>query len=207
MKELYDLLVINKVSPNGLFVLHCTFHNYMYPNYVNFHHEQYRLEVTGHLKKEESKLGPVYQLTDKGLSLIREVEHLTGKQEKAKKQKLSMDGWDEYIKQYNELFPKGRKEGSTMSFRCSPKELKERFIWFFKEYPEYTWEQVLDATRKYVNSFEQESEGFRYMQTSKYFLKKDDKNRTTTSNLATLCYNIAEGNDVEIDSGFHYFGP
>ena len=45
------------------------------------------------------------------------------------------------------------------------------------------------------------------MQTSKYFIKKDDKNKVTTSTLSTHCYNIVEGNDEEISTGTYYFGP
>jgi hypothetical protein len=45
------------------------------------------------------------------------------------------------------------------------------------------------------------------MQTSKYFIKKEDKSKSVTSTLATVCYDISEGNDTEISTGFHYFGP
>ena len=64
---------------------------------------------------------------------------------------------------------------------------------------------MLNATKKYLESFEQ-SNDYTYAQTSKYFIKKDDKNKSTTSTLASMCYNIAQGNDTEVDSGFHYFG-
>jgi hypothetical protein len=83
--------------------------------------------------------------------------------------------------------------------------LYQRFVWFFTEYPEYTWEDVFVATKKYLAGFEA-SVDYTYAQTSKYFIKKDDKNKNIVSTLATMCYNIAQGNDDEIDSGFHYFG-
>lgn len=205
MKELYDFLVKNKVSPNGLFVLHCTHHGYMYPNYVNFNHEQYRLEITGHLVKENTGVSNVFKITEKGLHLLREAEHALTKMKRAKKT-IPLQEWEDNVAKFNEMFPKGKKEGSTVSFRTNPRELMDRFMWFFKEYPEYTWEHVFQATEKYVNSFD-EATGFTYMQTSKYFIKKDDKSKTTTSTLATMCYNIVEGNDVEVTSGYHYFGP
>jgi predicted transcriptional regulator len=205
MKDLYDLLVINKVSPNGLFVLHCTHNLYMYPNYVNFNHEQYRLEITGHLRKENATVGTVYKITEKGLHLLREAEHILTKMKRAKKS-VNIENWEEHVAKYNEMFPKGKKEGSSVSFRTNPRELMDRFMWFFKEYPEYTWDHVFKATEKYLNTFD-ESTGFTYMQTSKYFIKKDDKSKTTTSTLATMCYNIVEGNDTEVPSGYHYFGP
>jgi hypothetical protein len=205
MKDLYDFLVKNKVSPNGLFVLHCTHNGYMYPNYVNFNHEQYRLEITGHLTKENTGISTVYKITEKGLHLLREAEHTLTKMKRSKKA-IPLQEWEDNVAKYNEMFPKGKKEGSSISFRTNPRELMDRFMWFFKEYPEYTWEHVFQATEKYVNNFD-EATGFTYMQTSKYFIKKDDKSKTTTSTLATMCYNIVEGNDTEVHSGYHYFGP
>lgn len=205
MKDLYDLLVTNKVSPNGLFVLHCTNHGYMYPNYVNFNSEQYRLEITGHLTKNKTGLGATYELSEKGRLLLTEAEHIMTKMKRAKKTVPLLE-WEDNVAKYNEMFPKGKKEGSPVSFRTNPRELMDRFMWFFKEYPEYTWDLVFQATEHYLKTFD-ESTGYTYMQTSKYFIKKDDKNKTTTSTLATICYNILEGNDTEVSTGYHYFGP
>jgi hypothetical protein len=120
--------------------------------------------------------------------------------------KVKFEDWEEKIKQYNELFPKGKKEGSSVSFRTNPKELYEKFKWFFQEYPEYDWDMVLNATEKYIKVFEEACD-YTYMQTSKYFIKKDDKNKVTTSTLSTHCYNIAEGNNEDISTGTYYFGP
>lgn len=208
MKELYDYLVREKITPNGLFILHATYHNYMYTGFVNFKHEQYRLSLTGHLEevKNEKMLSPLYKITDKGLHVIREAENTLGKMKRAKKTDVPFSEWETYIESFNNLFPKGKKQGSSVNFRTNPKDLFERFKWFFKEYPDYTWEDVLDATAKYVKVYEEASD-YTFMQTSKYFIKKEDKSKTTTSNLADLCYNIKSGNNDDVSSGFHYFGP
>jgi hypothetical protein len=205
MKDLYDLLVKNKVSPNGLFVLHCTHNGYMYPNYINFNHEQYRLEITGHIKKDTTQTYLTYNITEKGLHLLREAENCLTKMKRVKKA-VPLKEWEDNVVKYNEMFPKTKKEGSSISFRTNPRELMDRFMWFFKEYPEYTWELVFKATEKYLNTFD-EGTGYTYMQTSKYFIKKEDKSKSVTSTLATVCYDISEGNDTEISTGFHYFGP
>jgi hypothetical protein len=207
MKDLYDYLVKNKVSPNGLFVLHCSFNNYMYPSYVNFKTEQYRLETTGHLVKENTGVNEIYKITLTGEHLLKECEHILNKAKRAKKNPIALAEWDEKIAEYNQIFPAGKKSGTSLAFRTNPKELVAAFVWFFKEYPEYSWEDVLNATRKYVQPFEETSE-YTYMQTSRYFVKKDDKSKNTISTLAGICYNIAEGNDEDIsETGFHYFGP
>ena len=179
----------------------------MYTNYVNFKHEQYRLALTGHLVEDKSGgLNPVYKITDKGLHVIREAEQLMTKLKRAKRTELPFAEWEKYIVEYNDMFPKGKKLGSSVTFRTNPKELFERFKWFFKEYPEYTWEDVIAATAQYIKVHE-EANDFTYMQTSKYFVKKEDKSKTTTSSLANMIYNIKSGNTDDVDSGFHYFGP
>lgn len=206
MKEYYDFLVVNKITPNGLFVLHATLKSYLYPNYVNFQSEQYRLELSGHLRSESTGVTKVFKVTDKGLHILREAENIMSKMKRTRKKDVPFSDWEEKIIEYNLLFPTGKKQGSSVSFRTNPKELFERFRWFFLEYPEYSWDDVLQATREYLHKFEEASD-FTFAQTSKYFIKKEDKGRSTTSTLATMCYNIAEGNTEELNTGFHYFGP
>jgi hypothetical protein len=140
------------------------------------------------------------------LHVIREAEQILAKMKRAKKTEVPFSDWEEQIVKYNEMFPKGKKIGSSVTFRTNPKELFDRFKWFFKEYPEYTWEDVLTATEMYVKVYE-DANDFTYMQTSKYFVKKEDKSKSTTSTMASLIYNIKSGNVDDVDSGFHYFGP
>ena len=206
MKKLFDHLYLNKVTPNGLLVLHATYNDYFYSSFVNFRHEQHRLELTGYLKSENVNGTTVYKITDKGLHLIREAEKTVGKIQKVKKKNIPFSDWEEHIKNYNELFPAQKKPGTNYYFKTAPKELFSRFKWFFLEYPEYTWEDVFKATEKYINHFV-ESNNYTYMQLNKYFIKKDDKNRSTTSALATEIFNMKNGSDQEINTGTHYFGP
>ena len=204
MKILFDILAENNITPNGLLVLHATYNNYSYKNYINFKAEQYRLQVTGFLLLQSDN---TYKISKSGLHAIREAEKATKKISKNKvKAKIPFADWENKIKEYNDLFPKGKRENSSSSFRTNPKELFARFKWLFDEYPEYSWEMVLKATRTYVKHYKDEN-NFTYLQSSKYFIKKDDKTKTTTSNLATMCYNIAEGNEDQVDNGSFYFGP
>jgi len=207
MRKLYDHLFTNQVTPNGLLVLNATFSKYGYPNFVNFRHEQHRLEITGYLEK--AKKGTYeYKLTEKGKHLIKECSDIMFKMTKSKsKPKVPFEEWEHHIVRFNDMFPKGKKKGSTVYFKTNPKELFERFKWFFLEYPEYTWEDVLYATEKYVEVYEKNGEDYTYMQTSKYFIKKVDMHKQVTSNLATLCFNIANGDEVDMNDGTFYFGP
>ena len=207
MKEFYDFLNANELTPNAHYILYCMVYNLPITR-VSYTSEQYKLSLNGYLTENKSEDGIIfYTITPKATHVVHESEvYICNLKTIKKVSKISYGDWEEKIKEYNELFPKGKRAGSTMSYRTNPKELYDKFKWFFQEYPEYDWELVLKATTKYVQSFE-ESNDYTYMQSSKYFIKKDDKNRVTTSTLSTHCYNIVEGNDEEISTGTYYFGP
>ena len=205
MKKLFDHLNSNKVTPNGMLVLHATYNNYGYSSYVNFKHEQHRLELTGFLYSEKVDGITVYKITNEGLHLLRESEKIVS-DTKSKKKNIPFTEWEDFIKRYNEIFPAEKKPGTKYYFRTAPKELFSRFKWFFLEYPEYTWEDVFKATVRYVKAHVDDND-YTYMQLNKYFIKKDDKNRSTTSSLATEIYNMHNSPDEEINTGEHYFGP
>jgi len=202
MKNLFDFLAENKITPNGLYVLHAMHNKYLHNKYINILTEQYRLELNNFLEQTSPNN---YKITNKGLMLIRNSEKYF-KTNKASKSKIPFEDWKDNIEAFNEFFPKGRRPNSSLGFRSPPKELYSRFSWFFQEYPEYTWDMVLNATKKYANSFIEEGT-YSYMQSSKYFIKKDDVNKNTTSTLASICLMINEGEDFEIETGHHYFGP
>ena len=208
MKEFYDFLKENDLTPNGHYVLYCMRYNIPIEN-INHVVEQYKLSLSGYVKEEYDSIENVkfYLLTKKAVHLVHESEiYICNIKQTKKVNKVSFENWEDNIKEYNSLFPKGKKKGSVVSFRTNPKELYDIFKWFFTEYPEYTWEDVLDATKNYLSTFE-ESCDYTYAQTSKYFIKKSDKNKVVMSTLATLIYNIKEGNNEEISSGTYYFGP
>lgn len=71
------------------------------------------------------------------------------------------------------LFPAGKKEGSTLYWRGNKKDNRERLQKFFKLYGnKYSDEQILQATKKYVESFNGQ---YTYMRTLKYFIWKDER--------------------------------
>lgn len=70
-----------------------------------------------------------------------------------------------------ELFPKGKKEGTTTYWRGNVNDTKLKLKKFFKLYGECSDEKIIDATRKYVESFNGD---YRYMRVLKYFICKSD---------------------------------
>jgi hypothetical protein len=207
MKEFYNFLIKNELTPNAHYILYCMVYNIPIVG-VSYTSEQYKLSLNDYVNENIAEDKTIfYTITAKAAHVIHESEvYICNIKTVKKVNKVDFKDWEDKIKQYNELFPKGKKEGSSISFRTNPKELYEKFKWFFQEYPEYDWDMVLTATEKYIKVFE-ESNDYTYMQTSKYFIKKDDKNRVTTSTLSTHCYNIVEGNDEEMTTGTYYFGP
>lgn len=74
-------------------------------------------------------------------------------------------------KELMELFPKGKKEGTTTYWRGNMNDTKLKLKKFFKLYGECPDEKIIDATRKYVESFNGD---YRYMRVLKYFICKSD---------------------------------
>lgn len=82
----------------------------------------------------------------------------------------SEDRVEKLVKQMRELFPKGMKVGNS-AWRGNVRELKLRMLKFFKLYGEYSDEDILNATKKYVDSFDG---NYTYMRIIKYFILKSE---------------------------------
>lgn len=208
MKDFFNFLNENDLTPNGVYMLYNMINGTMVYN-INTSHEQHKLALYDYLNENyDSSTNSVnYTLTKKAKDVIKKCDdYFKISALKKAKNIVKFEDWEDNIKLFNELFPKGRKEGTTISFRSNPKELFEKFKWFFSEYPEYDWDLVFKVTSNYIDEFDEQSD-YTYMQTSKYFIKKDDKNKVTTSTLANLCYaHLEGGEDVKI-KGTYYFGP
>jgi hypothetical protein len=136
-------------------------------------------------------------LTSKGDLMVKSVIIRSSKTSS----KLLGDSYQENIKMYNDIFPK-LKLPTGKPARTNPKNLESAFEWFFKTY-DYSWEVIMDATKMYVSDFEKKD--YNYMRTSMYFIRKQDSNKVWTSDLATYCELIVNGE--EDDSPDSYSGP
>ena len=116
-------------------------------------------------------------ITSKGYETLETIEGIC----KAPTKNVLGEGYKENIAIYRELFPRkgiisGNKE--IRHLRDNTHDLETNFKWFFKNF-KYTWEDILDATRKYL--VEQETNDYLYCKQSKYLIKKNNE-----STLATL---------------------
>lgn len=71
------------------------------------------------------------------------------------------------------LFPRQKKQGTSQYFRGNKKDVTLRLKKFFKLYGnKFTDKQILEATDKYVKSF---NGNYAYMRVLKYFIWKDER--------------------------------
>ena len=85
------------------------------------------------------------------------------------------------------IFPKGKKPGTPYYWKCNKREVMLKLKSFFKLYGRtYTEEEILDAARRYVDSFNGD---YRFMRLLKYFIWKRDNTEGEVSELATFIDN------------------
>lgn len=72
-------------------------------------------------------------------------------------------------KTLQEIYIPGKKEGTQDYFRGGSAEIVQKLKHFFAEYGEYTDEEIIEATKKYVASF---NGNYRFAQLLKYFISK-----------------------------------
>lgn len=83
------------------------------------------------------------------------------------------DRLDNLVTKLMEIFPKGKKTGTSVYWKGNRKDNKLKLQKFFKLYGNhYTDEQILKAAQQYVDSF---NGNYTYMRALKYFIWKDDR--------------------------------
>ena len=80
------------------------------------------------------------------------------------------DRFDKLAKKMQEVFPEGRKPGTKLMWRDSQPIIAKRLKAIVKKYKAvFTDEQAIEATKKYVESFNGD---YQFMQVLKYFISK-----------------------------------
>lgn len=139
---------------------------------------------------EETKEGLMdkNQLTQKGVALI---EKLLGNQTT-----WSEDDLLEVATQMKAIYPKGKKAGTNYYWADSALLIKRRLELFFKKYgTDFTKEQIITATKKYVEAYQN---NMQYMQLLKYFIFKEKVNISHEVESQSELLNYIS-NDAEID--------
>lgn len=134
-----------------------------------------------------------YTITKEARAIMTQLDNYFKKAKKKTDIQLMGKDFVQKINMYREIFP-AKKLPSGKPARQNVKALGSSFRWFFETY-DYTWPEIIKATRMYVNEFRDKD--YQYMMTSQYFISKQDKHRVKHSTLADYCDLIKEGIDTE----------
>ena len=96
-----------------------------------------------------------------------------------------------------ELYPSGRKEGTTYMWRGTTAEIAKKLKTLVVKYGySFTEEQVIKATKEYINSF---NGNYKRMRLLKYFILKSEKDADDNINVISELMSFIE-NEGQLDS-------
>jgi hypothetical protein len=145
--------------------------------------------------KLDKKSNIKFDLTVKGKKVISKFENYFIKAKKRTSIQLMGKSFNLKLNEYRKIFPAG-KLPSGKPARVNVKSLENSFRWFFENY-DFSWNEVMNATRMYVNEYRDKE--YMYMKTSQYFIAKEGKNKVKSSDLADYCDMIRDGVQTEED--------
>lgn len=186
MKRFFDLIVDARLTPSDFYVLYCIYEG-KEARFVNRYLELKHLRQFNYLDKNNN-------MTIHGVELIKKAEKVFG-EIKPKETVVERD----FIDEYYEMWPKGKLPSGKYA-RVDKKNLENSFKWFFKTY-KYSWDTVLKATALYLDHYE--TQGWKFMRTSQYFIRKMENDKSVTSELADYCNTIQSG-DKDLGNDNHF---
>lgn len=171
------------ISPNQVYLLDCFRSKVRVSDIINENGEYLVCQAKGFIDEEGN-------LTKKGITVLEEYETFISKAKKKVASEVLGTDMNERINEYRNIWPSKRLPSGELA-RQSSQELKDKFVWFFKTYPEYDWDLVLDATDYYNEVFRRKN--YMYMATSSYFIKKTNpQTKEVSSKLADYCQEILD---------------
>lgn len=135
-----------------------------------------------------------YSATDAGIALADELladseEDIVVKEDEIK----------ELAEKLREIYPEGKMPGTSYYYRCNRADIVKKLKSFFRRYGDYTPEQIIEATQRYVASF---NGNYTYLRLLKYFIWKDENKDGETlqvSQLADWIENKGQVNSTNAD--------
>ena len=73
-------------------------------------------------------------------------------------------------KKMRDCFPEGKMPGTAFYYKCNNREVMMKMKKFFEQHGDYTDEEILEATKRFVASFKG---NYRYLPLIKYFIIKN----------------------------------
>jgi len=134
----------------------------------------------------EGKYNGNYFITDKGVEKLNQIifDSTANIPDNSILEKLAED--------MQNLYPKGKKNGTNLYWRGSKKEIVIKLQGFYKRYgDQFNTNQILEATKFYIESF---NGNYQYMQLLKYFIWKIKGVDEVVSELASYIENNGSEN-------------
>lgn len=166
-----------------------------YCNNENLHHAHELLTNKGYIAEKYDNFHPVgWRLTRAGIEVLDSVVIDSERYERSDVDLLNLAG------KLKEIFPPGKKEGTSNYWAEGKLLIVKRLKAFFKKYGnDYTDDQIIQAAKKYVEGF---NGNYQFMRTLKYFIFKDQEvagERDYSSDLLNYIENAGQedtlGND------------
>ena len=186
IEVIFNHMTEAKLTPNQFYLLYCLKEGITAPT-INTHQEL-RALLVDHWVKDST-----YELEPKALSLISKIDSYFGVQVKKSNNSIMGDDFEANAEKYNIIFPR-MKLPSNKPARSPLKEIVTAFREFFKEY-DYTWDEIHAGAAYYIE--EEEKKGYKYTRTSRYFIRKQDTDKSWISDLAGYCELVRNGEDFE----------
>ena len=126
--------------------------------------ERYLLDLGSSIFNEEVK----YRLSRKANEIISYI--LAESTEEVAKRTTNIE---ELADKLRDIYPNGKIVNSNYYYRCNRQDIINKLKTFFKMYgTKYTDEQIINATQKYIDSF---NGNYTYLKLLKYFIWKDER--------------------------------
>ncbi len=142
--------------------------------------------------QDVTKNGIKYKLTLEGKSIMNSCIVIS---DVLKDVHIEEDRLDKLAEQLKSIFPKGKKDGTNLYWAEGKMFIKKRLKNFFEKYGNnYTDEQILNAAKSYIASF---NGIYKTMRVLKYFIYKEEKGVDGKINSTSDLLNTIENADQQ----------
>lgn len=144
------------------------------------------------------ELNKKYSIINKGINLCNSVLLDSSKDTKKIINPVDVRYKNLAIK-LRDIYPKGKMPGTSYYYKGNIEDIRKKLQSFFLRYPNYTDEQIITATQKYINSMDGD---YTYLKLLKYFIWKSevkDGEQVVTSILSDYIENEGQEDSINND--------
>ena len=195
--EIFMQITHKSLTPNQFYLL-CCMREGVASTHINLHAELRALIKDSWVKDLTDATGNKYELSTEAQNFLNEIDGYFKTTKKKVNASVMGEDYQKNVDAFLLLFPKVRLP-SGKAARSDKKNVQTALEWFMKNY-EYNWETILKATAMYVDEYERKN--YMYMQTSQYFIRKQQSDKTWGSELANMCAIVESGDTLPDENYF-----